>query len=70
MEQLVPAADGRNTTGEIEPSLIGKSGLLGISPQSVPTQLDPLVINSTAELSAEFPFNPDMNSGNTLGVGT
>ena len=31
--------------------------------------LDPRVLQTTAELADEFPFNLDMNSGNPLGVG-
>lgn len=68
VEDLGPPSDGRDVTGEVDPSVHGTSGLVGISPQSVTTNLDPFVIGTTSEL-AEFPFNEDANSGNTIGVG-
>lgn len=68
VEQLVPTSDGRDTDGELVASIHGTSGLVGISSQNVLTDIDGRVINTTSELS-EFPFNEDMNSGNTIGIG-
>ncbi|KAI0046899.1 GMC oxidoreductase, partial [Auriscalpium vulgare] len=67
IERLTPPADGHNTSGEELPSVHGRSGPLGISVgNAFPT--DALVRATTRELP-EFPFNVDMNSGNTLGIG-
>lgn len=68
VEQLVPTSDGRDTSGQLVPSIHGTSGLVGISSQNVLTGIDGRVIKTTTELR-EFPFNEDMNSGNTIGVG-
>lgn len=64
----MPPADGHDTTGEVIPSVHGTSGLVGISVQGSVPDLDDRVFNTTSELS-EFPFNEDMNSGDTIGIG-
>lgn len=64
----MPPVDGRDTTGEVIPSVHGTDGLVGISVQGVLTAIDDMVFNTTSELS-EFPFNEDMNSGDTIGIG-
>ncbi|KAI0052418.1 GMC oxidoreductase [Auriscalpium vulgare] len=69
VERIVPPADNHNTTGEYIPSIHGTSGPLGISLQGYPSLLDSRVIATTEQLSAEFPLNPDMNSGNPIGIG-
>ncbi|OBZ73035.1 Pyranose dehydrogenase 1 [Grifola frondosa] len=53
IEKLVAPADNHVITGEIDPSIHGTSGPLDITLPGYP----------------EFPFNLDMNSGNTIGVG-
>ncbi|EIM83276.1 aryl-alcohol-oxidase from pleurotus Eryingii [Stereum hirsutum FP-91666 SS1] len=67
IEQLVPPADGHNTAGEVIPSIHGTNGLVGISVQGLLPNLDGRIFNTTSELS-EFPFNEDMNSGDTIGI--
>ncbi|KAI0039399.1 GMC oxidoreductase [Auriscalpium vulgare] len=69
IEALVPPADGHNTTGQIIPSIHGTNGPVHISVQGYPNEMDSKVFGATAQLSAEFPFNEDMNSGNPLGIG-
>ncbi|KAI9428999.1 hypothetical protein H4582DRAFT_2155697, partial [Lactarius indigo] len=69
IEKLTPPADHHNTTGQIDPSIHGKSGPVGISLQGFPTLLDDRVVQTTSLLSSEFPPNYDMNSGNPLGIG-
>ncbi|KAI0320623.1 alcohol oxidase [Amylostereum chailletii] len=69
MEKLVPPADHHNTTGEINPAIHGKSGPLQVSLPGFPLPTDDRVIRATSDLPDEFPFNEDMNSGNTIGVG-
>ncbi|KAI0321297.1 alcohol oxidase [Amylostereum chailletii] len=69
IEALSPPADGRDTTGEITPSVHGTNGAVGISVQAYLTHTDSLVLKAAEQLGDEFPFNPDMNSGNPLGVG-
>lgn len=70
LENLVPPADGHDTTGEILPSIHGTSGPLDISLPGAPLPSDSRVIQTTQELSNEFPFNEDMSSGNPLGIGS
>lgn len=69
IEKLTPPADHHDTTGQINPSIHGTSGPVGISLQGFPTLLDNRVMQTTNLLSTEFPFNHDMNSGNPIGIG-
>ncbi|OJT05516.1 Pyranose dehydrogenase 3, partial [Trametes pubescens] len=69
LENLVPPADGHDTTGEVLPNIHGTSGPLSISLPGAPLPPDSRVIQTTQELSSEFPFNVDMSSGNPLGIG-
>ncbi|KAF4607929.1 hypothetical protein EYR40_000265 [Pleurotus pulmonarius] len=66
---MVASADGHNTSGQFDPSWHG-SGPLHTSVAGYPAVIDPLIVQTTQELPEEFPFNLDMNSGNTLGIGT
>ncbi|KAI0057917.1 alcohol oxidase [Artomyces pyxidatus] len=67
IEHIAPPVDGHNTAGDIDPSVHGTDGPLGISlGESLST--DGMVTRTTRQLS-EFPFNVDMNSGNTIGIG-
>lgn len=62
------SADRHDTTGQYSPAL---HSTIGILPKSLPGQsfsLDAHVVAATRELSGEFPFNLDINSGNVLGV--
>lgn len=47
----------------------GFDGVIGVSVPGAPRSIDGRVINTTQELSDEFPFNLDMNSGYHLGIG-
>lgn len=69
MEKLVPPADNHNTAGQFDPSVHSSSGAVSVSLPGFPTALDSRVIATTRELSAEFPFNLDMNDGSILGIG-
>ena len=64
------SADNHNTTGQFDPTIHSTTGINGVSlpgfPQ-VPT--DSRVIQTTKNLTDEFPFNLDMNSGFHLGIG-
>ncbi|EIM81860.1 aryl-alcohol oxidase-like protein [Stereum hirsutum FP-91666 SS1] len=68
MENLTTPADHRNTTGEINPAVHGFKGPLGTSLPGIHTSIDNLVLNASAELSDEYPFNLDMNSGDSIGI--
>ncbi|KAL0576339.1 hypothetical protein V5O48_005637 [Marasmius crinis-equi] len=68
-EIVTPPADKHNTTGQYDPSVHGHSG---INPDSLPGYHEPMndrIIQTTRELSDEFPFNLDYNSGSHLGIG-
>ncbi|KAI0049315.1 GMC oxidoreductase [Auriscalpium vulgare] len=69
MEKLVAPADNHNTQGEITPSIHGTSGPVDVSLPGFPLVTDSKVIGATADLPTQFPFNQDMNSGNTIGIG-
>ncbi|KAI0054405.1 aryl-alcohol-oxidase from pleurotus Eryingii, partial [Artomyces pyxidatus] len=68
IEDMVPPADGHNTSGQILPSIHGISGPVKFSVQGYPSDLDSRVFATTKELP-EFPYNEDQNSGNPLGIG-
>ncbi|ETW77972.1 aryl-alcohol oxidase-like protein [Heterobasidion irregulare TC 32-1] len=67
-ERLVPSADGHDTSGQIEPSMHGTSGPLGVSVQNWPVPSDQRVIRASKE-SPEFPYVVDFNAGKPLGLG-
>ncbi|KAK7014390.1 pyranose dehydrogenase 1 [Favolaschia claudopus] len=68
-ERFSPPADRHNTTGQFDPSVHGFNGINTVSLEGFPTGIDSRVFAVTDEL-AEFPFNLDMNSGNTIGIGS
>ncbi|KAI0687624.1 aryl-alcohol oxidase-like protein [Cytidiella melzeri] len=70
MENFVEPIDGRDITNEVILSSHGNSGPIETSVSGYPISIDSRVLNTTTQLSAEFPFNHDYNSvsGNTLGI--
>ncbi|KAF9481638.1 alcohol oxidase [Pholiota conissans] len=70
-EKFTPPIDGHNTTGQFIPSLHGFNGEVSVSLPGFNMTIDPRVINTTQELSAEFPYNQDMSGGSRslLGIG-
>lgn len=70
-ERFTPPIDGHNTTGQFIPSLHGFNGETSVSLPGFNMTIDPRVINTTQELSAEFPYNEDMSGGDhsLLGIG-
>ncbi|KAI0067079.1 aryl-alcohol oxidase-like protein [Artomyces pyxidatus] len=69
MEKLVPSADNLSQSGKLNPSIHGTSGPLDVSLPGFSLVTDDLVIGATADFPSQFPFNEDMNSGNTIGIG-
>lgn len=69
--RLVPPVDGRDITGEVNPSDHGDGPIL-VSVPGMPSEIDDRVFTTSKEsgLDSEFPFNPDWQSGNAVGVGT
>ncbi|EIM82202.1 alcohol oxidase [Stereum hirsutum FP-91666 SS1] len=68
LETLTPPADGRDTTGEIIPADHGTDGPVMISLTGYTEGTDSLVLNASADLSSEFPYNEDVNSGDSIGI--
>ncbi|KDR85769.1 hypothetical protein GALMADRAFT_218865 [Galerina marginata CBS 339.88] len=68
-EKWTPPSDGHDTTGQFDPSVHGFHGINSVSLPGFPETIDSRVIQTTAELATEFPFNIDTNSGHHLGVG-
>ncbi|KAF7420885.1 hypothetical protein PC9H_011403 [Pleurotus ostreatus] len=66
-EKHVPPNDGHDETGEFVPDLHGFHGPLLTSLPGFLTDIDDRILATTRELK-EFPFNPDYNSGNPLGI--
>ncbi|KAJ7580930.1 glucose-methanol-choline oxidoreductase [Mycena floridula] len=68
-EILTSPADHHDTEGEINPALHGHAGINGVSLPGFPTPLDSRVVETTGQLTSEFPYNEDINSGFQLGIG-
>ncbi|KAI0064255.1 alcohol oxidase [Artomyces pyxidatus] len=68
VERLAPPQDDHSTFGEVDPLIHGTSGPLTITLTGYPLTIDQRIIQTTEQL-AEFPYNVDMNSGNTIGFG-
>ncbi|KDR73180.1 hypothetical protein GALMADRAFT_125264 [Galerina marginata CBS 339.88] len=68
-ELWTPPADKHNIAGQFDPALHSTTGINSVSLAGFPHPIDNRVIETTKQLSKEFPFNLDMNSGNHLGIG-
>ncbi|KAJ6535897.1 pyranose dehydrogenase [Mycena vulgaris] len=68
-ERWTTPADGHDTQGQFDPHVHSTRGMTSVSLTGFSYPASARVIQTTAELSDEFPFNLDMNSGTPLGVG-
>ncbi|KAJ6625796.1 GMC oxidoreductase-domain-containing protein [Mycena sp. CBHHK59/15] len=68
-ERFSPPADHHNTSGQFNPAVHGFKGLLGVSLAGYAHPFSQRVFNAVNEMSAEFPYNVDMNSGSQIGIG-
>ncbi|KAF5353335.1 hypothetical protein D9756_008081 [Leucocoprinus leucothites] len=66
-ENHVPPNDGHNEACEYIPELHGTNGPLLTSLPGFLTEIDDLVLDVT-EQDPEFPYNPDYNSGDPIGI--
>ncbi|KAI0339469.1 aryl-alcohol oxidase-like protein [Trametopsis cervina] len=69
LEHFVSPIDGRNINNEVDWSVHGRHGPLHASVPGYHVSTDDRVLQATRELSSEFPFNRDINSGDTIGIG-
>ncbi|KAJ7216555.1 aryl-alcohol oxidase precursor [Mycena pura] len=69
-ERWTPPTDHHNQSGQFNPILHGFHGINAVSLSGFPAppDIDNRVADVTQELSDEFPFNEDANSGFPLGV--
>ncbi|KAL0946164.1 hypothetical protein HGRIS_012427 [Hohenbuehelia grisea] len=68
-ERWTAPRDDHDTTGQFDPQVHGFNGILSVSLAGFPHTTDSRVMQVTQELSGEFPFNLDMNSGHPIGLG-
>ncbi|KAF5364033.1 hypothetical protein D9756_001003 [Leucocoprinus leucothites] len=68
-EKWTRPADNHNTAGQFNPRVHSTTGVTSVSLPGFPRDIDQRVIQTTKDLSAQFPFNQDMNSGSHLGLG-
>ncbi|KAK0473368.1 aryl-alcohol oxidase precursor [Armillaria novae-zelandiae] len=68
-ERWTAPTDHHNTTRQFDPAVHGFHGINAVSLPGFPSAIQNRVIQTTQELSEEFPFNLDINSGYQLGVG-
>nr|VWO99079.1 Alcohol oxidase [Ganoderma boninense] len=69
IEQVVAPTDHHDTSDEINISIHGTRGPVNITTPNAPYPIDSRVNATLGELSDQYPYNRDMNSGNPLGVG-
>ncbi|KAJ7698218.1 aryl-alcohol oxidase [Mycena olivaceomarginata] len=67
-EHWTPPVDNHNQTGQFNPAVHGFYGINAVSLPGFLLPVDVMVQQVTQELSDEFPFNLDYNSGWPLGV--
>ncbi|KAJ6588451.1 hypothetical protein B0H19DRAFT_207092, partial [Mycena capillaripes] len=69
-ERWTAPTDHHNTTGQFNPKFHGFHGINSVSLQGFPSppEFDNRIAAAIQELSEEFPFNEDINSGSPLGV--
>ncbi|KIK53520.1 hypothetical protein GYMLUDRAFT_265013 [Collybiopsis luxurians FD-317 M1] len=68
MENFTGPVDHRNISGEVLPSIHGHNGPLGTTVSGLRLLTDSRILGASSELSAEFPFNIDTNSGDPIGI--
>ncbi|TFK47888.1 aryl-alcohol oxidase precursor [Heliocybe sulcata] len=68
-ERFTPPADGHDPTDQYLPAAHGFRGINSVTVPGYRTPIDERVLQTTQELSNEFPFNLDMNAGDVLGIG-
>jgi choline dehydrogenase-like flavoprotein len=68
-EKFVAPADGHNTTSQYKVGEPSTTGIVPVSLPGYPTPLDQRALDTTKQFASEFPYNPDMNTGNPLGLG-
>ncbi|EJF63363.1 alcohol oxidase [Dichomitus squalens LYAD-421 SS1] len=68
VDRMTAPVDHHNTIGQFNPA-IHKNGVVPISVEGFPLEINSRVIDTTRELAEQFPFNLDYNSGNTIGFG-
>ncbi|KAI0344622.1 alcohol oxidase [Trametopsis cervina] len=68
-ENWTSPMDGHNTTGEFLPQVHYTSGMVPVTVGQWPEQIDSRIIETTKLYPNDFPFQPDMNSGDTIGFG-
>jgi hypothetical protein len=68
-ERWTLPADSHNITGQFDPSVHGFDGINSVSLPGFLNPIDQRVIQTTRDLSGEFPYNIDTNSGHHLGIG-
>ncbi|EIN10853.1 aryl-alcohol oxidase-like protein [Punctularia strigosozonata HHB-11173 SS5] len=67
-EALIQPNDNHNTTGQFQAAVHSTAGVVDVSLPGFSWPIDQRVIDTTLELN-DFPFNEDMNDGDTIGVG-
>ena len=66
--KLVIPIDSHNTLGEIDPTVHG-FGPVDVSRQAL-VEMDSRIVATAKTSGDQFPLNLDVNSGNTVGIGT
>ncbi|KAF9460386.1 hypothetical protein BDZ94DRAFT_1311521 [Collybia nuda] len=65
-----PPADGRNVTGQYDPTVHGHNGMNSVSLAGYPKGIDWRIVQATTELSGRYSYREDMNGGDPRGTTT
>ncbi|KAI0754900.1 alcohol oxidase [Daedaleopsis nitida] len=68
VDKMTAPPDGHNVSGQFDPAIHNAHGIVNISTSSVPLPIDTRVLEASHQLQDYFPFNPDYNSGDTIGI--
>jgi hypothetical protein len=69
IEKLTSPTDGHDISRQVNVSARGRDGMVSISLAGFSLPSDERILDTTRLLSKEFPFNLDMSTGNTIGIG-
>ena len=68
MENFTNSPNVANATSKFVSNMHGTSGPVGVGLPQVSLPIDQLALNAQQELSSEFKYNQDLNSGDMIGM--
>lgn len=66
---MVEDSENQSEAGHIDPSLHSRKGKVSVTAPYSNHPMNNMLIQTTKELTEEFPFKLDMNDGRPIGIG-